>query len=421
MTTEPLDGQSSGNQSALQRSQAAAGALSVAARQLRFARSRRSKLYEAAGLRPRRIDRVFQALFAMLVTVALLLPNAVSVLYFGFLASDQYQSETRFVVRSSEPVRENDKLAQASGIPSALVAQDTQIIANYVTSRGLIDHLNRTIDLYEIYGRKDIDWYARLRSDATFEDLLDYWEDVASAAIAPASGIVTVKVKAFSAEESHRLTSMIVEASEELVNSMNERIWHDVTGSAEEQVQLATAELSRSREALQAARNKAGILTVDSAANSLSALLTQLQGEKIAVENKYSANLDVVSETAPQMKVMRREIESKQKQIDDLKSQIASTASAGTNLAERSTEFSQIELEQKLAEDRLAASIKTLEQLQYLSQQKLLYLDPFLAPTTPDDAQYPKRFLWIGLVLLGSAALFAVLASILSVVRTRLD
>jgi capsular polysaccharide transport system permease protein len=121
------------------------------------------------------------------------------------------------------------------------------------------------------------------------------------------------------------------------------------------------------------------------------------------------------------MRVMASQIDAKKQQIEKLESQIASTNSRETNLADRSTEFSQIELEQKLAEDRLAASITALEGVEYMSQQRLLYLDPFLQPTIADEARYPRRILWIGIVFGSSLLLFAGLAGILSVTRTRLD
>lgn len=407
--------------SALQRNRAAAGALSGVARHLRFARSSRSKLFEAAGLRPRLIDRTFRILSTALVALVLVLPNVVTIAYFGLFATDQFESETRFTVRTSEPTRSKDALAQVSGIPSALLAQDTQIIANYLVSRGMLDRLETQFDFAGIFGRDDIDWYARLPADAKAEDTLDYWENMASASVSPRSGIVTIKVRAFSATEAHDLAEAAVAASEELVNQMNDRIWTDVTKSAREEVAGATAQLSQARIRMEAARNKAGILTVDSASSSLSVLLTQLEGELIALENDYRANKDMVSGQAPQMRVMASQIAAKKQQIEKLRSQVASTDSSETNLADRSTEFAQLELEQNLAENRLGASITALEKLQYMSQQKLLYLDPFLKPTIADEARYPRRLAWISLVLGSSLLLFAGLAALLSVVRTRLD
>lgn len=404
---------------ALQRNQAAAAALSVLARQLRFTKSRRSKLFEIVKLRPRRIDGVFRALYAALVALVLVMPGTVAVLYFGLLASDQFESETRFTVRASAPTRPADTVAEFSGIPSALPAQDTKIIANHLISRGMLDRLEEKFDFAKIFGRDDIDRVARLATDATAEQKLDYWKRMTSASISPKSDIVTIKVRAFSTTDAHDLNRAIVAASEELVNQMNDRIWKDVTGSAREEVAQATAQLSQTRVRLQAVRNEAGILTIDSASTSLSFLSMQMEGELIALENDYRANRDMISDQAPQMRVMASQIDAKRRQLDALRAQLASTDSTQTNLAGRSTEFAQIELEMKLAENRLATSITALEQLQAMSQQKLLYLDPFLQPTMADEAR--RRLLWIGIILAVSLVLFAGLAAMLSVVRSRLD
>ena len=175
------------------------------------------------------------------------------------------------------------------------------------------------------------------------------------------------------------------------------------------------------RSQIETARNQAGILTVDSASTSLSSLLTQLEGELIALESEYRSNQDMVSEQAPQMRVLASQIAAKKQQIERLRSQVASTDSAESNLANRSTEFAQLELEQKLAENRLAASITAFEKLQYMSQQKLLYLDPFLKPTVAEEARYPRRLVWTSVIVASSLLLFASLAAILSIVRTRLD
>ena len=99
------------------------------------------------------------------------------------------------------------------------------------------------------------------------------------------------------------------------------------------------------------------------------------------------------------MRVLRREIESKEQQIAELNSRVAGEAKTGRNLAQISQDLSQFELAQDLAESQFASSVKTLEQVQFVSQQQLLYLDSFLEPRIPDEAQYPRRGLWITLTI----------------------
>lgn len=407
--------------SSLQRNQAASAALSVLARRLRVTKSHRSELFDAVGLRPRRINGIFRALTIVLVALVLVLPNAVAILYFGLLASDQFVSETRFTVRASTSARPVDAVARFSGIPSALPAQDTRVIASHLTSRGMLDRLETQFDFGRLFGRDGIDRHARLGGNPTAEEKLDTWKRMASASISPRSDIVTIKVRAFSAVEARDLNRAVVTASEELVNEMNDRIWKDSTGAAREEVAQASAQLAQARIRMQAVRNAAGILTVAGASTSFSSLSMQLEGELADLENDYKSNRDLISDQAPHMRVMASRIDARKRQLQTLRDQVAGTDSTLPSLADRSTEFAEAELEQKLAEDRLAISIATLEHLQAMSQQKLLYLDPFLQPTLPDEARYPRRVLWIAIVLAASVLLFAALSALLSVVRSRLD
>jgi capsular polysaccharide transport system permease protein len=146
-----------------------------------------------------------------------------------------------------------------------------------------------------------------------------------------------------------------------------------------------------------------------------------VQTDRINLQQRYDALLGNVSPTAPQMRVLKREIESKQKQLDDLNRQVAGQGKSEQNLADVSVDMSQRELEQTLAEQQFAASMKTLEQVQFVSKQQLLYLDTFLAPNLPDEAKYPKRALWIGAVLAATIAIWGIVVGLLTALRNRLS
>jgi capsular polysaccharide transport system permease protein len=106
--------------------------------------------------------------------------------------------------------------------------------------------------------------------------------------------------------------------------------------------------------------------------------------------------------------------------LDDLNRQVAGQGKSEQNLADVSVDMSQRELEQTLAEQQFAASMKTLEQVQFVSKQQLLYLDTFLAPNLPDEAKYPKRGLWIGGVLAATILIWGAVVGLLTALRNRL-
>lgn len=405
---------------AIQHSRDVAAKLSVTARKLRFSTSKRSQLFKAVGLRPRPLEQLIGRITLASVVLILLIPNIISIFYFTCIAVDQYQSETRFTVRSSTPALGKDQLTKVTGLPSAQIVQDTQIVTNFITSKDMVTALQSKLDFHKLYGNPDIDPLARLKQDATAEKVVDYWEDMVSIKTDATSGIVTVKVRAFSAADAQKVLQAVVAASEIVVNDVNNRIWRDVIATAQANLENAKDQLQKSREQLQAARNQTGILSVAGASTILTSLITTVQTDKINLQQRYDTLLGNVSPTAPQMRVLKREIESKQKQLDELNSQVAGQKNSAQNLADVSVDMSQRELEQSLAEQQFAASMKTLEQVQFVSKQQLLYLDTFLAPSLPDEAKYPKRGLWIGGVLAVTLLIWGIVVGLLAALRNRL-
>ena len=402
--------------SATEHSRNVAANLSVAARKLRFSTSRRSQLFKAVGLRPRPMQQVISKAILASTVLLLVIPNIASVYYFTCVASDQYQSETRFTVRTSTPALGGNQITKVTGLPPAQIVQNTLIVTNFIKSKDMVAALEEKVDFQKIYGNDSIDRIARLKKDASSEKLLDYWEDMVSVKIDANSGIVTVKARAFTAADAQKVLHQVVAASEVVVNDVNTRIWRDVIATAQANLDNAKDQLQKARDKLLIARNQTGVLSVEGSSTVITNLISSVQKERIDLQQKYDALLGTVSADAPQMRVLKREIDSKQKQIDQLNSQVAGQNKSEQNLADVSVDMSQRELEQSLAEQQFATSMKTLEQVKFVSKQQLLYLDTFLAPSLPDEAEYPQRALWIGGILgvtiLAWGAVFGILANL---------
>jgi capsular polysaccharide transport system permease protein len=399
---------------------AIASRLSVAARKLRFSTSKRSDLYAAVGLRPRLMDRVFKAAFILATIFLLILPIITSALYYGFLASDQFESETRFTVRPSSPALGNDQIGNVAGMPSVELYQDTQIVMNFINSREIIDVLKQRLDFHKLFGGPNVDWFARLPDDATEEDLLHLWNHMVSVSVTPSSGIITLKVRAFTPEDARALAKDIVGASETVVNNINDRIWKDVTATAQRNLDHANVELQAAREKLAQAQNNNGVLSVEGSSDVVTNLISAVEGDLLKLQQRYQTQISMVSKNAPQMRVLQREIDSKQSQLEELKQRLAGQQTSSKNLASISQDLSQLQLAQSLAQQQFSAAVKSFEQIQFVSKQQLLYLDSFLPPQLPDEAQYPKRTLWIILTIIASISLWATVLGILNITRAHI-
>jgi capsular polysaccharide transport system permease protein len=306
-------------------------------------------------------------------------------------------------------------------MPAAEIYQDTQIVVNFINSREILDVLKQKINFYDTFGGPDIDRVARLPKDVTEEELLDYWDRMVSVSVTPTSGIITLKARAFTPENARTLAKYIVVAAESVVNKVNDRIWKDVTTTAQNNLDHAKIELQTARENLAQARNNNGVLSVEGSSDVVTNLISAAEGDLLNLQQRYQTQISMVSKNAPQMQVLQREITSKQKQVLELKQRLAGNEAQGRNLASVSQDLSQLELAQSLAEQQFAASVKSYEQIQFVSKQQLLYLDSFLPPQLPDDAQYPKRALWIFVTILASVSLWGVILGLLNIARAHLS
>lgn len=419
--TERLTYEDDNRQGGLAVSEHMATSLSATAHKLRFSTSNRSALYKAVGLRPRLSERLFTAAFVLVTLFYLIVPNALSVFYFGYLASDQYQTEARFTVRSSTPAIGKDQMAKVTGIPQAKIVQDTQMVTNFIESRDMLELLEEEVGLRIIYSDPNIDIWARLPEDATIEDRLEYWENLVSTSINPKSGIVTVTVRAFTPETSYRILDKVITASETMVNKVNDRMWSDITATTRTNLDAATAQLREAREKLQTARNRSGVLSVEGSSQILSNLISTVEGERLKLQQRYDSQLVSVSKDAPQMRVLLRDIRSKEEQVSQLRAQLAGETAANGNLADVSLDFSQLQLAESLAVQQFASSVKAFEQVQFTSRQQLLYLDTFLKPRLPEAAEYPKRMLWIIGIIVASLFLWGATLGLLSLLRSHIS
>ena len=380
---------------ALARAGRAAIALGQKARRARRGwRGRRVEDRVAFHRRPgARAWRIFLVVSFVLV---FLLPSAGAIGYFGWLASPQYVVETRFTVQSGAPPRV-DSIGTLVGIPAQSIAQDTQVVADYIVSRSMVEALQERIDLRGLYSRDGIDWIARLAPDDSIERLVDYWKSMTDVSIQISSGIVAVRVRAFSAPDALRIMETVVTLSESLVNEINRRMRRDQIASAEDEFARANRRLVQARLELQRARDAEGMLDAGQTGKALGDLLTQLRAEGLRLRQDYETQLKSVNASAPQMRELETRLRVISEHIRELEAKLtnrAVPAAPGSVVSVAISRFAERDIERRIAEKQYASATAALEAARIVAERKLVYIAAFLGPALPESARYPKRWLW---------------------------
>ncbi|KQW54772.1 hypothetical protein [Ensifer sp. Root127] len=408
--------------SAPDRSQRMAAALSSYARALTFENRSRRNLYRLAGLAPRTRDRVFATLMMIIVGVTFVLPMIGSIFYYVFWATPGYVSEVRFIVRSSVPLLSRDRYSSDAVEPKAKIVQDTAVLLNYLASPAIIQDLRAELDMHTVYGRGDIDVFSRLATDATRDEILEYWKKRSAAHVSPKSGIVELKITAFTPEDAHNLAELVLKLAERRVNQLSSGMWGGLLATTQRDVDNATNEVSDLRGRLRDTQNQTGVFDIELSAETIISVLTNVEASIAEVKSRRLALSQTVGPGSPQLSDLDRRLMGLEEQARELRSRTAGASrDGGENLADFSSVFDKLKLDLQMAESKLKLAIEDLEKVKLVSTLQLVYVDSFTEPTLPDNSSYPNVPVAIFLKLLMFAAVCGVSSGAVLVLRKKLD
>jgi capsular polysaccharide transport system permease protein len=347
-------------------------------------------------------------------------PAVAASLYFACIASDQFEAETRFAVRSAtnDPNADKAKPASLSTSPLPVIAgQDAFIVSAYIRSRAIVDDLSKVIDLREVFRRPEADFWARLKRNASAEQLTEYWDGMVSAYVDGPSGIVTVRVKAFRPDDALSISNAIIKASEALANQISVRARADAMKLAEHEVQSAEGRVLSTLADLRSFRDQAGFIDPTQQATSTGALLTDLLAQKIKMQNNYFVASRAMSPEAPTVQSMKARLEALDQQIDEQRAKLTGDAAGASTIASLLPKFEELELQNRFSERLYTLATDGLARARQRAEAQNLYVSVFVPPALPEEALFPERFGLSVVIALGLTVLWGIAALTAAVIE----
>ncbi len=245
------------------------------------------------------------------------LPTLLSILYFGFIASDVYTSESTFVVRSPERQVESPLSGILKGVGFSRNQDDAYTVQNFMRSRDALRVLNEKLAIGKAFASKDVDIFDRFSAlgwDDSFEALYRYYLKKVDVQFDSASSIFTVTVRAFTAEECYRMNQLLLEMSEMLINSLNERGRQDMIHFATAEVAEAERKAKAAELALSSFRSQNGVIDPERQSTIQLQQISKLQDELIATKTQL-IHLQTFTKENPQIPVLQKMVETLQSEI----------------------------------------------------------------------------------------------------------
>jgi len=351
-----------------------------------------------------------------------ILPIILASLYFGILASDQFVSELRFAVRgTTERLLGADALGTAGGLAYLNSSQEVYAIANYIQSRAAVEEVGRTIDLRRLFRAREADWFSRLRDEASSEELLRYWRNMITVSTEAVSGLVSVEVRAFTPEDAVAVASAIRNASEAVVNSMQQRPREDMLAQAENEVRAAHKRAAQARDVV--ARYRASQAVVDplDTARSVIDNVTELKASLITLNVELASAQASMGPSAPSVQTLQARRDSLKEQIQKLERRLTSTDAHERTSASQMVDYDKVEIGRNLAEHQVAMAEKILDQLRTEAHHRQIYVDVIEGPTMPQSAVFPERTLSVAETAIGAIGLWGVMFLTFAGIRDHAD
>ena len=329
-------------------------------------------------------------MFLLLVVVPALLVSA----YLFLFASNQYESEAHFLVRSqntAEPLPGtgvSQALSMVTGTSSA--SSEAMSVADYLTSHDAVEALRKNGQLVERFHRPGVDPLSGLMTaDPTPEKLLKYYRKQVRVNFNAETGITVLRVRSFTPADSYDLARKLLQLGEQRVNLLNVRSYQDAIAMAQRQLADAEQALTASQGQLTAFRRTRGDIDPQASGQAQIGLVTGLTAQLSTARAQLSAMGGMINASSPQYRALASRVAALQAQVN---AQSGRLTGGNHAIANDISGFQGLELRRQFLAKRYEAAAASLDKARDQAIRQQLYLVRVVDANQPVKALYPERF-----------------------------
>lgn len=325
--------------------------------------------------------------------LGVVLPVLLGALYYSTIATDEYESESRFVVKApnqrASQVSNFANLIQATGL-SAGQEQADQVM-DFVRSRSALQKLSAEFPVKQVYSADRIDFLSAFPlpwQDDAFEDLFKYYQSKISISRDTNTGTVVLKVRAFSPKEAREINERLLSQSEALINELNARARGRAIEEAEGRVVEAEKRVAAARRAMAEYRTKVQLVDPLKQAAGVVEIVNRLTGERAALE----AQLSTMQRLAPEHPSIPALLQRIASLTSEIKRQTGVVVGGSNAISGKVPSYEALAQEQEFAAQLLVITRSSLEQARAESLKQQFYLERVVEPNEPDLPEYPHAW-----------------------------
>lgn len=353
--------------------------------------------------------------------VCVVAPLTLAAVYWLGVASDQYVSEFRFMLRTAEePAPAPDWLNIANAAQSQ-AALESRMLVEYTTSRAIVDEVGKTLDLRKIYAAPEADRWSRLPDQAPVEALVQYWRTRVDAFYDTGDATIAISVRAFSPKDALAVADAVVAACEKIVNDVSLKMRRDALRQSEAEVAETEKRLGGVLAEIRDFRDHQGLIDPAKTADNAADNAGRLQEDLIRANTRLATLRAYMHDNSPTIALLKAQIRSLEAQRRALAATVANPDPAvGETSSSAVGAFEALENRRRFAEDAYRHALDGLDRARADADRQQVYIASFVPPSLAEAALYPRRWRALGIVALISFGVWAIGSLTLQSIRDHL-
>ncbi|TGD44061.1 sugar transporter [Pseudotabrizicola sediminis] len=331
-----------------------------------------------------------------------ILPVVLSAMYLFALANDQYASRAGFTIRQEDGNSASAILGGLSFLTGGSQGVNAGVLHEFMQSQTMMEKVDARVDLRGHYAQGwPSDPVYSIWPDATTEELFRFWKRVLRLSYDSSSGLIDLTVQALDPDTAQKIAMVILEESQTMINQLNDTARRDALVNADR-------ELADAVEGLRVAR---GALTVFRAETRIVDPIADIQGRLGVVSNLQQqlaqalVELDLLDPSTrvddPRRAQLDRRITVIRDRIDQERNFFGTSTGVASDSSypEMIAQFEGLSVDVEFAQRNYTAALAARQAAISNANRQSLYLAAYIPPTKAQDAEFPRRFILLSMIL----------------------
>ncbi|MFV0245556.1 MAG: hypothetical protein ACK5IB_11120 [Qingshengfaniella sp.] len=356
------------------------------------------------GVPSARMERRHVLLLASFV-LCVLLPALATYVYLWNNAVDRYASQAAFSVHREDSGGAVEMMVGLPGLNlGGGAAPDADILYQFIRSQTMVEAVDDAMDLRSLYGAvHGRDPLFALAPEASLEDMVEYWQRILSVVFEPDTGLITIEVNAYRAEDAQRIVQIVLDESSALIDRLSGIAQADTIRQAKNELDEAAGQLRETRLAMSQFRDVEQIIdpTADFA-GQMGVITALQQGLAEAMVQRDLLIGTTTNAGDPRIQQADRKIEAIERRIAEERTKVGARSQGGESdpLSRVVGVYESLLVDREFAERAYLAARAAYDSAVAEARRRSRYLAVHIPPTLAQTAIYPERVVWALVVTL---------------------